>query len=67
MYFIRKIVHKFTPWMLAVVLCSNVPSVSFADASSASLSIKSRTLPARSFPMPELSCVTATPIRNSNQ
>jgi hypothetical protein len=39
MYSIRKFTRKFTPWMLAVVLCWSAPSVSFADASSASLSI----------------------------
>jgi hypothetical protein len=39
MYSIRKFVRKFTPWMLAVVLCWSAPSVSFADASSASLSV----------------------------
>jgi Carboxypeptidase regulatory-like domain/TonB-dependent Receptor Plug Domain/TonB dependent receptor len=39
MHSIRKFFRKFTPWMLAVVLCWSAPSVSFADASSASLSI----------------------------
>ena len=39
MHSIRKFVRKFTPWMVAVVLCWSAPSVSFAAASSASLSI----------------------------
>jgi hypothetical protein len=39
MHSIQKFDRKFTLWMLAVVLCWSVPSVSFADASSASISI----------------------------
>ena len=39
MYSILKFVRTFTPWMLAVVLCWSAPCLSFADASSASLSI----------------------------